>query len=53
MEAPCAIPNMVRREANMLQYDFDYNGYIYKAFGMQVLNPGNNEKTETLNLHNP
>lgn len=53
MQAPCATPNMVRRETNMLQHNFDYNGYIYKAFGIQVLNPGNGEKTENLNLYNP
>lgn len=53
MQAPCAIPNMIRRETNMLQHGFDYSGYIYKAFGMQVLNPENGDKTENLNLHSP
>lgn len=37
----------------MLQHDFDYNGYSYKAFGMQVLNPGHGDKTENLNLQSP
>lgn len=53
MQALCAIPNMVRRDTNMPQYNFDYNGYMNKAFGKQFLSPGNGDKTENLNLHNP